>query len=337
MTTPLTSPDSSPDEFCQFGKRDLDKTSWAAPLVNNRLGDLFNLELRHEQLFFIQGDEVSDNVGFSEKGTRFNEADFGKPIQKIEDMRRQGYWLVGRLYDPLVMREALLRQQDGNYYSFFSNQCQDWADRLRRNAVRVEKEWGLKPGEFLHAVAPESRKGCLTTQRVPPTEPASVTMGIIALLLGIASIFAPYFAGGSFALILGLFFIASGVSHGIYAYHGLDWRAGVPVLFFGFLNLIGGLFMILNTQLAIMGVSLLIGIMLGFQGASSVFLALFSRPRQHWVGTLFSGLALLICAALVFLRWPESGARLLGGAVGISLIVGGLSTISLSRKIRSSD
>ena len=63
MTASPTRSDSSLAEFCQFGKRDLDKTSWAAPLVNNRLGDAFNLELRHEQLFFIEGEEVSDNVG----------------------------------------------------------------------------------------------------------------------------------------------------------------------------------------------------------------------------------------------------------------------------------
>jgi uncharacterized membrane protein HdeD (DUF308 family) len=328
-------PADTPIEFCQFGKRDLDKTSWAAPLVNNRLGDAFNLELRHEQLFFIRGEEVSDNVGFSEKGTRFNEADFGKPIRNLDDMRRNGYWLVGRRYDPLVMREALKRQKDGNYYSFFSNQCQDWADRLRRNAVRVEKEWGVRPGEFLHGKAPEARPGCVTTRRVSPTEPASITMAIVALVLGICSILSPYFAGGSFALILGLFFTASGISHGIYAFKGHDWHAGAPVLFFGFLNLVGGLFMILNTQIAVMGVSLLIGIMLGFQGATNVFLAAFSRPLEHWLGTLFGGLALLVCSAMILFRWPESGERLLGAAVGISLISGGLSTIYLSRQIRS--
>lgn len=38
-------------EYCRFGKRNLDGMSWLAPLVNNRLGDRLNLELRHEQLF----------------------------------------------------------------------------------------------------------------------------------------------------------------------------------------------------------------------------------------------------------------------------------------------
>lgn len=329
------SPPCEPAVFCRFGKRDLDKTSWAAPLVNNRLGDAFNLELRHEQLFFLRGDEVLDNVGFSEKGTRFNEADFGKPIHTLADLRRNGYWLVGRIYDPEVMREALRRQKDGNYYSFFSNQCQDWADRLRRNAAAVEKEWGLPPGGFLNGQPPRSNPDCPTTRPVPPTEPASLVMGFVALLLGVGAILSPYFAGGSFALILGLFFAASGFSHFVYAFRGRDWRAGVPVLVFGLLNLLGGLFMILNTQIAVVAVSLLIILVLGFQGGTNVFLAVFSRPRRHWIGTLLSGIALLLCAGLVLLRWPVSGERLLGAAVGVSLIAGGLSTISLSRRIRS--
>lgn len=324
-----------PVAFCRFGKRDLDKTSWAAPLVNNRLGDAFNLELRHEQLFFIRGDDVTDNVGFSEKGTRFNEADFGKPIHTLADLRRNGYWLVGRTYDPEVMREALRRQKDGNYYSFFSNQCQDWADRLRRNAAAVEKEWGLAPGGFLTGQPPQPHPECPATRPVPPTEPASLMMGFVAILLGLGAILSPYFAGGSFALILGLFFTASGFSHFVYAVKGRDWRAGAPVLFFGLLNLLGGLFMILNTQIAVVAVSLLIILVLGFQAASNVFLALFSRPRRHWFGTLLGGLALLVCAVLVLLRWPVSGERLLGAAVGVSLIAGGFSTISLSRRIRS--
>jgi hypothetical protein len=36
-------------EYCRFGKRNLHRMSWLAPLVNNRVGDRLNLELRHEQ------------------------------------------------------------------------------------------------------------------------------------------------------------------------------------------------------------------------------------------------------------------------------------------------
>jgi hypothetical protein len=103
--------------YCQFGKRFLDGFSWLAPLTNNRLGDALNIEFVHEQLFFIQGNRVLDNVGYSEKGTRFNEAQFGKPIHSLEDLGRNGYWLVGRRFHPDAVHEALAEQEDGYYYS----------------------------------------------------------------------------------------------------------------------------------------------------------------------------------------------------------------------------
>jgi hypothetical protein len=113
-------------EYCRFGKRNLDGMSWLAPLVNNRFGDRLNLELRHEQLFFIKGDQVLDDVGYSEKGQRFTEAQFGKPIHSLEDLKRNGYWLVGQEYDPVVMQEALASAKGRLLLLPFSNQCQDW-------------------------------------------------------------------------------------------------------------------------------------------------------------------------------------------------------------------
>src|SRR4249919_2118078 len=92
--------------YCQFGKRFLDGFSWLAPLTNNRLGDALNIEFVHEQLFFIQGNRVLDNVGYSEKGARFNEAQFGKPIHSLEDLGRNGYWLVGRRFHPEIGRAS---------------------------------------------------------------------------------------------------------------------------------------------------------------------------------------------------------------------------------------
>lgn len=322
-------------EFCRFGKRDLEKMSWIAPLVNNPLGDALNLEMRHEHLFFIKGDQVLDNVGYSEKGKRFNEADFGKPIENLEEMERNGYWLAGRTYDPAVMREALRRQNDGYYYSVFTNQCQDWVDRLKKRAAEVEKEWGLKPGEFLDGEQPPPRPRPAEEKRVPPTEPASLGMGVVAVLLGVAAILTPILFGSKFALLIGLFFLASGVSHTIYAFKGRDFRLVAPVLFFAGLYYMAGLFLLLNREYAVMTASLLIAILLAVEGVSSVGLALFSRPLRNWLGTLAAGVVMILCAIAVFTRWPLSGARFLGVMVGVSFIVGGLSTIYLSQRTRS--
>ncbi len=310
--------------YCQFGKRDLDGMSWLAPVFNNKFGDLLNLELRHEHLFFIDGDRVTDNIGYSEKGTRFAEEDYGKEINTLEDMRSQGYWLVGRRYRQDVMREALKQQVDGNYYSIFSNQCQDWIDRLKRRAEKIEEERGIKP----------DAKREYRQKPVKATEPASIWMGLIGLLLGGAAISAPHYAGGWFSLLMGIVFLVSGASHLLYAWRGGDMRSGAPVILFGLLFLLAGGLVLANREFAVVTGSLLIAGFLGFQGLFKLGLAAFSRPLANWWGTLIDGLIQLSLAIIFYIRWPDSSDHLLGLMVGIGLISGGISTIFLSLQTR---
>ena len=330
LTTSSSSSDSGRAtprrEYCQFGKRNLDGMSWLAPVFNNRFGDLLNLELRHEQLFFIDGERVTGDIGYSEKGTRFSEADFGKPIRTLAELGANGYWLVGRRYRQDVMREALARQADGNYYSIFSNQCQDWADRLKRRAEAIEEERAIEPDASREYIQPEVR----------PTEPASLWMGVVGALLGVGAVVTPFAAGEWFSLLMGLVFLVSGVSHWVYAWRGGDIRAGAPVAAFGLLFLLAGLAVLANRAFAVVAGSLLIAAALAVQGLFKLATALFSRPLKSWLGTLADGLLQLALASVFLLRWPDSSDRLLGFMVGLALISGGLSTVFLSLRTRNS-
>lgn len=308
--------------------------SWIAPLVNNRFGDALNIEMRHQQLFFIKGDKVLDNIGYDEKGKRFNEADFGKPINNLDDVDKNGYWFIGKLYDPDAMREALKRQKDGYYYSFFTNQCQDWADRLGRLGAKIEQEWEKEGRKLSIPPHMSASKEAPRSKRISATEPASVGMGVLAIVLGLAAIVTPQISGEAFAWVLGLYFLAAAFFQTIYAFHGNDWRSITPILFTAAMNLGAGLVLLLNTQFAIVAISLLLAIVLGIQGLSHLFLGLFSRPRLNWIGHLLGGLGMLILAILVFLRWPNSGNNLLGIYVGIAFLLGGLSTVILSLRTR---
>ena len=202
--TPASDSNNEPI-YCRFGKRNLDRMSWLGPLLNNRIGDRLNLELRHEQLFFIQGDRVLKDIGYSEKGRRFSEIEVGKPIRSLEDLTKNGYWLVGRTYSPVIMEEALARQRDGYYYCLFSNQCQDWTDRLRRAAERLERERGLDSKQL----ALGSTNSAYYSKPVSPTEPASVFMGLLTLVVGVAAIVGRIVAGPLFTGLLGVLFLIS--------------------------------------------------------------------------------------------------------------------------------
>ena len=318
-------------EYCRFGKRNLDGMSWLAPLVNNRLGDRLNLELRHEQLFFIRGDRVLQDIGYSEKGHRFTEAEFGKPIRSLEDLKRNGYWLVGQEYDPAIMREALAEQKDGYYYSLFSNQCQDWADRLRRSAERLETDRGLTPKPSGSPSAPHYSKP------VSPTEPASIWMGLLALVLGAASILGPIIAGDLFTVLIGVVFLVSGASHIAYGLHAKDWRNFLHFSFLALGLLVGGVMILMNLHFAQVATGTLLAILLAVQGTSSIIVGAGNRPLIRGLGPIAAGIGMLACAALIFTRWPESSDASVGLWAGLALIAGGWSTIWLSWTTRRED
>jgi uncharacterized membrane protein HdeD (DUF308 family) len=318
-------------EYCRFGKRNLDGMSWLAPLVNNRLGDRLNLELRHEQLFFIRGDRVLEDIGYSEQGQRFTEAEFGKPIHSLEDLKRNGYWLVGQEYDPAVMREALAEQRDGYYYSLFSNQCQDWADRLRRSTERLEAQRGTKAKPAAHPSAPHYSKP------VSPTEPASIWMGLLAILLGGAAILGPIVAGDLFTILIGIVFLVSGTSHVLYGLHAKDWRNFLHFLLLALGLCIGGALILINLRFAAVASGTLLAILITIQGVNSIVVGAGNRPLIRGLGPLAAGLGMLACAALIISRWPESSDASVGLWVGLALTAGGWSTIWLSWTTRRED
>jgi uncharacterized membrane protein HdeD (DUF308 family) len=317
--------------YARFAKRDLDKMSWLAPLVNNPIGDLLNIELRHEQLFFVADDRVVENIGYSEKGKRFSESDYGKQIASVGDLARFGYWFVGRSFDPEIMKEALRRQIDGYYYSILSNQCQDWADRLKRGAARIERERGLA-----RRLGREARLAASFEEFVLPTEPASIAMGLVALALGVGGFVAPVVAGAAFTAVIGTFFLASGLSHAFYAFHGKEWRNLLPELLIASINLVAGTIMLSNRDISRVTGGVIVALSLAVHGGFNVVVSLFNRPRSHWIGKLIAGVLMLGAATMVVAHWPMSGDRALGAAVGVSLLAGGLSTILLNWKTRAS-
>jgi uncharacterized membrane protein HdeD (DUF308 family) len=318
-------------KYCRFGKRNLDGMSWLAPLVSNRFGDRLNLELRHEQLFFIKGDQVIEDIGYSEKGQRFTEAQFGKPIHSLEDLKRNGYWLVGQEYDPAVMREALAEQKGGYHYLLFANQSQDWADRLRRSAERLETQRGVQPGHIARSAAPHYSKP------VSPTEPASIWMGLLAILLGGASIVGPIVAGDLFTVLVGIVFLVSGASHIAYGLHAKDWRNFLHFLLLAVGLFVGGILILMNLHFAVVASGTLLAILITIQGIHSILVGAGSRPLIRGVGPLAAGLGMLACAALIVAHWPESSDDSVGLWVGLALTAGGWSTIWLSWTTRRED
>jgi len=323
---------STPVPYCQFAKRFLDGFSWIAPVTNNRLGDALNIEFVHEQLFFIEGEAVTRNIGYSEKGKRFSEEDFGKPIHSLNDLSKNGYWLVGRPYHPEAVIEALSEVDDGHYYSFFSNQCQDWADRLRRRIERIEKSRGLQP---LPCPAEKSSESEFWKER-SPTAPASALLGLIAIGLGVGSFLAPAVAAHRSVWVLAAFLVVSGLSDILYAFHSRAWSQLISTVFFALLNIAAGTALFLDTQFTANWAGGLFGIAFGISGLARVVVALRSRPFLQWIGSLLTGLLMVAVSILLFTRTVGERDVIFGLLIGLSFLMGGISTLWLRWAARAS-
>lgn len=314
-----------PMKYCQFGKRFLDGFSWIAPVTNNRLGDALNIEFVHEQLFFIEGERVVQNIGYSEKGKRFSEEEYGKPIRTLADLEKNGYWLVGRTYHPEAAQEALAEVDDGHYYSFFSNQCQDWADRLTRRIERIEKARGLKP---LGKPVEETRESRFWKEK-PPTTPASALLALLAIGLGIGCFLAPEIAAHRSVWVLAMFLGVSGISEIAYALHGRNWSQILGTIFFAFLNIAAGIALFLDTQIAAQWAGGLFGIAFGINGLARILVAVRSRPFLQWLGTLLTGIVMLAVSVLLLTHTIGERDVIFGVMIGCNLILGGLGTLWL--------
>jgi len=145
-----------PTGLFHFGIRPMDFTDkkWVFPLTNNPIDNTTNTELVHEHGFFDDGS--GKNVGFGWTG-RFSENSDGK-----------NYKMIPKMYDDNLMKKALGNVKDGTYSLLGEkvgnklnglleklgmkplsdakigkgekNNCQDWADRLRKEYNNLYKK-----------------------------------------------------------------------------------------------------------------------------------------------------------------------------------------------------
>jgi uncharacterized membrane protein HdeD (DUF308 family) len=321
-------PEAAEAAYAQFAQRNLDKLSWLYPLVNNKLGALLHLQLRHDQLFFMKDGEVVDEIGYGDNGKRFHERDMGKVMKTPQDITAQGYWFVEPRFNAKAAYEALGEVQDGAYYSLFSNQCQDWANRVRVKTEQIEKTQHLQP--------PPGRESYTALYcEVAPTVPAAWYFGMIAVIVGVLGLGAPLVTGFHYLKLVALLLFAIGVSDIIYAFSSRAWGTFVSTVFFGLLSMAGGAAVWINDHFLLSNSNGVMAIALAAVGLARIGVAVRSRPFSAWIGTFLTGFLLLATAWIAWVHKEGSAAAwMLGAALSVSFISAGISTIWLNWRLR---
>jgi len=117
----------------RFGKRGLGSLPLLGLFSDNPLDDRMNTEIAHEQGFYEDGS--GDNIGFFKDGP-------GKDNQ----VGKKPYQMESKHYDDDLMRETVDSVNPGEY-RLLSNNCQDYADKLRTKYKKTANTWSLTNGK----------------------------------------------------------------------------------------------------------------------------------------------------------------------------------------------
>ena len=168
---------------------------------------------------------------------------------------------------------------------------------------------------------------------VPARSPVLTAEAVLLIVLGIAALVLPLFAGLFVGTIIGVVLLVSGVVGLVAAFSGGPHvHQGWSVLSAA-ISLIVGLLILFNPLAGVVSLTLLLGVYLLLDGVSLVGMALDQRKRgsSRWGVLMLSGVVDLVLAALIMLLSGIGSAVVIGVILGIDLIAAGVALLALHR------
>jgi uncharacterized membrane protein HdeD (DUF308 family) len=152
-----------------------------------------------------------------------------------------------------------------------------------------------------------------------------VGSGMLSVALGIAALVWPFAATIAATLVVGALFIAAGiVSIGAGAF-GKGSESRLYAIGFGLVSLIAGLILVFEPVTGAFSLTLVAAAWLGARGVLEIVLGARMKRRRGWMIGL--GVVNIVLALLIFFTLPLSALTLIGTILGISFLLGGVSSV----------
>jgi uncharacterized membrane protein HdeD (DUF308 family) len=156
---------------------------------------------------------------------------------------------------------------------------------------------------------------------------ALLALGIVALIFPVVSTLATTFFVGGIFVIAGLATI-----YGAFSIRGTGPFFGALLL--GLLSLACGVFMLFRPGVGTVFLTMLVGLLFIFEGASELFVAFEARPSPGWRWMLFSAIASIVLAVIIISGWPGTALFTLGVLLGINFISAGIAYLALANSVK---
>jgi uncharacterized membrane protein HdeD (DUF308 family) len=158
----------------------------------------------------------------------------------------------------------------------------------------------------------------------------SMLWGILMFICGILAISLPLASSIGIVIVLAWLILFAAICHLIFAFqsHGIGgilWQV-LLTLVYG----IAGIYVLMNPLLGVLSLTLVLAILLLFEGILEIALYFGIRRVRYAGWVLFDGIVTLILGILIWAQWPSSSVWVIGTLVGISLMFSGISRFMLS-------
>ncbi|MBN9260058.1 MAG: DUF308 domain-containing protein [Hyphomicrobium sp.] len=144
----------------------------------------------------------------------------------------------------------------------------------------------------------------------------------LAIVLGVLAILSPFYAGIAATLLLGCYFLVSGVLEGIVAFRAPSWMGTIGLIALAIISFVAGIFILVHPLAGLVTITLVCIAAIFISGITKLFWS-FKVPSGNWLLAL-SGLLSIIIAGMLFYNFPFTAAWAFGVLVGANLIAEGV-------------
>ena len=159
----------------------------------------------------------------------------------------------------------------------------------------------------------------------------AIGLGIVILICGILAIAAPYAAGVSLTIAIGVLFAVGGISQVFLGVKAGAMKAGSILVILGLLTALLGFYLITRPVAGLEALTFMLSVYFIMSGIFELLGAMQIRPRPEWRFMLLNGVVSLLLGVMIGLQYPFSGEWVLGTLLGIKLIFSGMSLIIIGR------
>lgn len=152
----------------------------------------------------------------------------------------------------------------------------------------------------------------------------------LAIVLGVLSLLAPFYAGIAATLLLGSYFLVSGILEGIVAFRAPSWLGTIGLIALAAVSVIAGLFILLNPLAGLVTITLVCIISIFAVGVAKIFWSF--RVSSGKAVLALSGVLSILIAFLLYANFPSTAAWTFGVLVGTNLLMEGALMLGFLRR-----